>query len=111
MQNLLRLDYEKILLLGSIIFRGDYRATNVAPIRVGPQTVTWKDTNTGELHTATNQLVISKEQLKGKKYLALHMYPDDTVEVTTSDELPDATEKGLAWMERQSSQGIKWGDK
>jgi hypothetical protein len=28
MQNLLRIGYEKILLLTSIIFRGDYRATD-----------------------------------------------------------------------------------
>ncbi len=73
--------------------------------------MTWKDTNTGELHTAKNQLTIVKEQLKGKKYLALHMYPDDTVEITTSNDLPDPTQKGLEWMEKQRSMGIKRGSK
>ncbi|REG83942.1 hypothetical protein DFP81_105308 [Marinomonas pollencensis] len=29
MQNLLRLDYEKILLLAAVIFRGDYRDTSM----------------------------------------------------------------------------------
>ncbi|MCH7335471.1 hypothetical protein [Acinetobacter sp. NIPH 2699] len=75
-------------------------STTVAPIKVGSQIVTWKDSKTGKLHTAKNQLVIRKEQLKGKKYLALHMYPDDTVEITTSDNLPDPTEKGVKWREQ-----------
>ncbi|MCH7335472.1 hypothetical protein [Acinetobacter sp. NIPH 2699] len=98
-----------VKLNGAEIGGGFGKSTNVAPIKVGVQAVTWKDTNTGELHTAKNQLVINKEQLKGKKYLALHMYPDDTVEVTTSDDLPDPTEKGLVWLEKQRSQEVKEG--
>ncbi|KHF76497.1 hypothetical protein PJ15_3253 [Acinetobacter sp. neg1] len=83
----------------------------VSPIKVGSQIVTWKDTNTGEIHKAANQLLIDKEQLKGKKYLALHIYPDDTVEVTTSNDLPDPTQKGLTWLEKQERAGVKKGDK
>ncbi|MEB3755058.1 hypothetical protein, partial [Acinetobacter sp. MD2(2019)] len=41
-----------------------------SPVKVGPQTVTWKDAKTGERHFAKNQVIITKEQLKGKKYLA-----------------------------------------
>ncbi|WP_436861804.1 hypothetical protein [Acinetobacter haemolyticus] len=85
--------------------------TNVAPIKVGPQKVVWGESNSYKMHEAKNQLVISKEQLKGKKYLALHIYPDDTVEVTTSNDLPDPTKKGLAWMEQQRSQVVKRGSK
>ncbi|MCH7335470.1 hypothetical protein [Acinetobacter sp. NIPH 2699] len=85
--------------------------TNVAPIKVGQQIITWKDSHTGELHTAKNVVVITKGQLKGKKYLAAHLYPDDSVEITTSNNLPDPTEKGLAWMEKQRSQGVKRGGK
>lgn len=80
---------------------------NVASIKIGPQTVTWEDARTGELHTAKNQLIIVKEQLKGKKYLALHIYPDDTVEVMTSNDLPDATAKGTALLKQQRSLRVK----
>jgi len=100
-----------VKLNGAEIGGGFGKSTNVAPIKVGFQNVTWKDTNTGELHTAKNQLVVSKEQLKGKKYLALHIYPDDTVEITTSNDLPDPTEKGLAWLEKQERAGVKKGGK
>jgi len=101
----------RIELNGQRVGGGDGKSVITSPIKVGFQNVTWKDTNTGELHTAKNQLVISKEQLKGKKYLALHIYPGDTVEVTTSNDLPDPTEKGLEWMEKQRSMGIKRGSK
>lgn len=85
--------------------------TNVEPIKVGQQVITWKDSHTGELHTAKNAVVITKDQLKVKKYLAAHLYPDDTVEITTSNDLPDPTRKGLEWMEKQRSMGIKRGSK
>ena len=107
----LRYNPYMIELNGNTIAGGFGKSTMVSPIKVGPQTVTWKDTQTGEIHTAANQLVINKEQLKNKKYLALHIYPDDTVEVTTSDDLPDPTEKGLAWLEKQEKEGVKKGDK
>ncbi|WP_445406595.1 hypothetical protein [Acinetobacter seifertii] len=71
---------------------------NTSPIKTGAQIVTWKNANTGEKHTAKNQVIITKEQLKGKKYLAVHIYPDDTVEITTSNNWPDPTEKGMKWM-------------
>ncbi|MEB6480697.1 hypothetical protein [Acinetobacter vivianii] len=86
-----------VTLNDSRIGSGFGSGTNVAPIKVGPQIVTWKDTNTGQLHKSKNKVIITKEQLKGKKYLAAHLYPDDTVEITTSNELPDPADKGLKW--------------
>ncbi|MNI86938.1 hypothetical protein D3C73_1440790 [compost metagenome] len=71
---------------------------NTSPVKIGPQTITWKDAKTGEIHSAKNQVIITKEQLKGKKYLAAHLYPDDTVEVTTSNNWPNPTEKGTKWL-------------
>ena len=65
------------------------------PVKLGNQKITWKDTKTGELHTAKNQVVITKEQVKGMKYWAAHLYPDDTVEITSSNNIPDPTEEGL----------------
>jgi len=70
------------------------------PIKLGLQKITWKDANTGELHTAKNQVVITKEQVKGMKYLAAHLYPDDTVEITTANMIPDPTERGIRWLEK-----------
>ena len=73
---------------------------NTSPVKIGLQTITWKDAKTGEIHSAKNQVIITKEQLKGKKYLAAHIYPDDTVEVTTSNNWPNPTVKGNAWYDR-----------
>ena len=73
---------------------------NTSPVKIGPQTITWKDAKTGEVHSAKNQVNITREQLKGKKYLAAHLYPDDTVEITTSNNWPNATEMGLKWREK-----------
>ncbi|MFX5100644.1 hypothetical protein ABTB97_21220, partial [Acinetobacter baumannii] len=59
-----------------------------------------KNASTGEKHTAKNQVTITKEQLKGKKYLAVHLYPDDTVEITISNNWPMPTEKGLSLLDQ-----------
>ena len=67
------------------------------PVKLGPQTITWKDANTGEVHTSKNIVIITKEQVKGKKYLAAHLYPDDTVEISTSNDWPEPIQKGLDW--------------
>lgn len=50
-------------------------------------------------HVAVNIPYLTKEDLKGKNYLAVHLYPDDSVEITLtdSDSMPRATKKGLAW--------------
>ena len=73
-------------------------AMSTNSIKTGPQVITWKDAKTGKPHSAKNQVIITKEQLKGKKYLAAHIYPDDTVEVTTSNNWPNPTEKGIRWL-------------
>jgi hypothetical protein len=71
-----------------------------SPIKVGPQIITWKDAATGQRHKLTNEVMIHRDQLKGKNYIAFHLYPDDTVEVTTSNHWPRPTEKGEAWLEQ-----------
>lgn len=89
---------------GSEIGGGFGKAISTNPIKVGEQLITWKDANTGKKHAAKNQVIIMKEQLKGKKYLAAHIYPDDTVEITTSNNWPDPTEKGVKWREKIKSE-------
>lgn len=68
------------------------------PVTMGPQKVTWKDAKTGEGHIAKNQVFLSKADLKDKEYIIVHMYPDDTIEITTTVMSPEKTEKGKAWL-------------
>ncbi|KAB8051079.1 hypothetical protein GCN78_13110 [Janthinobacterium rivuli] len=49
----------------------------------------------GEVVTIKNQLLISAEQIPlGTRYLGLHLYPDDTAEITFADSIPDRTARG-----------------
>lgn len=49
----------------------------------------------GEIMTARNQLIISPEQIPaGTRYLGIHVYPDDTVEFTFAEGLPEQTARG-----------------
>ena len=73
--------------------------TKRSAVITGPQYVTWGQTNIRKQHVAKNIPYLTKEDLKGKSYLAVHLYPDDSVEITLtdSDSMPRATKKGLAW--------------
>ncbi|ENX02974.1 hypothetical protein F899_00612 [Acinetobacter sp. CIP 101934] len=72
-------------------------ATKRSAIITGPQYITWGQTNIRKQHVAKNVPYLTKEDLKGKSYLAVHLYPDDTVEITLTEgrNMPDATKKGL----------------
>ncbi|GAA5558504.1 hypothetical protein Asch01_03263 [Acinetobacter schindleri] len=72
-------------------------ATKRSAIITGPQYITWGQTNIRKQHVAKNVPYLTKEDLKGKSYLAVHLYPDDTVEITLTKgrNMPDATKKGL----------------
>lgn len=49
----------------------------------------------GEIITPKNQLVISPEQIpSGTRYLGIHLYPDDTVEFTFAEGIPERTARG-----------------
>jgi hypothetical protein len=49
----------------------------------------------GERMTPKNQLVISPEQIPpGTRYLGIHVYPDDTVEFTFAESIPERTVRG-----------------
>ncbi|ENW95084.1 hypothetical protein [Acinetobacter dispersus] len=93
--------------LNNHIIGGAIGSMNISSVKAGPQTVTWKDAKTGELHSAKNQVIISREQLKGMRYLTAHLYPDDTVEITTSNNWPTPTDKGLKWREKIKNNGAK----
>ena len=75
-------------------------------ITLGPQKVTWRldgpegMPRNGETVTAKNTPILA-EIPKGVKWLALHIYPDDTVEITLSKGTPDEhnTVRGLKIIE------------
>ncbi|MDM1244572.1 hypothetical protein [Acinetobacter indicus] len=73
--------------------------TKRSAVITGPQYVTWGQTNIRKQHIAKNIPYLTKEDLKGKSYLAVHLYPDDSVEITLTDSesMPNATQKGLEW--------------
>ena len=86
-------------------------AISTGVIKVGPQVITWGESNSKKKHKATNEVIIHRDQLKGKNYIAFHLYPDDTVEVTTSNDWPEPTKKGLTWLERLEKKQEKKGNK
>jgi len=96
------LDYTSYMvkLNGHEIGAGFGGGMSTEPVKIGPQVITWEESASDKIHKAKNQVIITKAQLKGKKYLAVHLYPDDTVEITTSNNWPDPTEKGLKWQEK-----------
>ena len=71
--------------------------TKRSAVLTGSQYVKWGETNSSRKHKAINVPLLISKDLKDKKYLAVHLYPDDSVEINLSNELPDATEKGLEW--------------
>ena len=54
---------------------------NTSAVKLGPQDIKWEESNSDKLHQAKNQITLTKDDLKGMKYLAVHLYPDDTVEI------------------------------
>ena len=71
---------------------------NTSPVKIGSQEITWEESNSYKLHQAKNQVTLAEEDLNEMKYLAVHLYPDDTVEITTSNNWPNPTEKGVKWL-------------
>ena len=70
-------------------------------IPFGNQILKWKldgpegTPRNGERVTPKNQLVISPEQIPpGTRYLGIHVYPDDTVEFTFAEGMPERTARG-----------------
>lgn len=70
-------------------------------IPFGTQTLRWtlggpKGTaRNGEDVKMKNKLVISPKQIPpGTRYVGLHLYPDDTAEVTFAESIPEGTPRG-----------------
>lgn len=69
------------------------------PMRLGPQTVTWRlggpkgMPGNGDTVTAINRPVLTTDMAK-HQYLGIHIYPDNTVELVPDDGWPDPTARG-----------------
>lgn len=76
---------------------------------LGPKTVTWRLDGPGGTprngETVTNKRPLRLDTVvQGAKYLGVHIYPDDTVELTTSIGTPDWSPRGVA-MAREYGRG------
>ena len=69
-------------------------------LSTGPKKVTWRldgptgAARNGETVTAKNTPVLP-DVSGGARYLAVHIYPDETVELVVTRHYPRATEKGI----------------
>ena len=68
--------------------------TGVA-VPIGPQALTWRDAGTGEKFTAVNQPTLARATPE-MRYLGVHIYPDNTVELVPAPYWPERTERGEA---------------
>ncbi|CAH0285073.1 hypothetical protein SRABI118_03901 [Massilia sp. Bi118] len=93
---------------------GFYGANGVIamqPVTLGPQVVNWRldgpegMAGNGENVIAKNHPILDNVP-PGMKWLGLHIYPDETVEIRLSKGNPDdlQTEKGLALIEAWEKQ-------
>lgn len=81
-------------------------------IPFGPQTLTWRldgpkgMPRNGETVTLKSPLTLTADQIpRDAHYLGVHIYPDDTAELTFSQYLPEPTVRGKKILEGRSSNG------
>jgi hypothetical protein len=74
--------------------------TGVA-IPFGMQTLTWRLggprglEHNGDMRTAKNSLSLTSDQIpESTRYLGVHIYPDNTVELTCAEHMPKTTARG-----------------
>lgn len=60
---------------------------------LGPQSISWRDGGTGAKTKAINQPVLTVDATK-HRYLGVHIYPDNTVELVPEDGWPEQTARG-----------------
>jgi hypothetical protein len=62
--------------------------------KLGPQKISWRYTDTGVTVIAKNSPVLDKGRPEDE-YLAVHVLPDDTAELTLSPAYPDFLPRGV----------------
>jgi len=82
-------------------------ATKRSAVILGPQNIIWGEGNSDREHKAINIVNLTQADLKNKRYLAVHLYPDDSVEIVTSENGPRPTPKGLKWRDTLWDKEVK----
>lgn len=74
----------------------------------GVQKLTWRLDGSedmprlGETVTAKNQLVVREQDITpDTRYIGLHLYPDETAEITFAQFIPELTARGEAMMKKK----------
>ena len=72
-------------------------------VPLGKQTLSWRWADTGDTVTVANVLTLTADQVSSDdRYLGVHIYFDNTAELTLSQYLPEITPKGeRMYKERQ----------
>lgn len=89
-------------------YTGGATITNVA-LELGPKKVSWRlggpagMARNGETVVNKNPLALNSV-VAGAKYLAIHIYPDDTVELITSVHFPEVSARGQTEITRLEQQ-------
>jgi len=64
-------------------------------IPLGTQTLNWRDAGSGKSFSVKNLLTLPPEAIQSNaNYLAVHIYPDSTAELMTSENLPQPSIRG-----------------
>lgn len=64
-------------------------------VKFGPHKVSWRFADSGETVQSTNESVLNSPP-RSHRFLCVHVYPDQTSELVTSEYFPDKTERGIA---------------
>lgn len=75
-------------------------------VPLGPQVVTWRDAGTGERFAASNRPVLARPDPK-MRYLGVHIYPDNSVDIVPEMFWPERTERGQTFLNQRSPQDVK----
>jgi hypothetical protein len=75
-------------------------------VPLGKQNLTWRDAGSGKTFTSKNSLVLTPEQIPADaRYMAIHIYQDETTELTFAHYLPNPTSRGKTILDEAEKHG------
>lgn len=108
-------NYQNIAIFDVLLNGGDIGVANVyggggimtgVAIPFGPQTLTWRDGASGKTFSVKNSLSLTKDQISPNAgYLGVHIYPDNTAELTISQYIPETTLRGKKILDEVKKHG------
>lgn len=76
-------------------------------VPLGKQNLTWRDAGSGKTFASKNSLVLTSEKIPANaRYMAIHIYQDETSELTFSRYLPDPTPRGQKILDEAQKHGL-----